>query len=71
METDLKIFTSLIENCGFIVYILKSLIVDRSNAGQLTHVALDNLGPGKYRTQADSGTEKMCYYNRNKKRHKF
>ena len=25
------------------------------------------LGPGKFRTQADSGTEKICYYNSNKK----
>ena len=28
---------------------------------------VNDLGPGKFRTQADSGTEKICYYNRNKK----
>ena len=24
------------------------------------------MGPGKFRTRADSGTEQICYYNRNK-----
>ena len=28
---------------------------------------VNDLGPGKFRTQADSGIEQMCYYNRNKK----
>ena len=28
---------------------------------------VNDLGPGKFRTQADSGTEQICYYNRNKK----
>ena len=28
---------------------------------------VNNLGPGKFRTQADSRTEQICYYNRNKK----
>ena len=28
---------------------------------------VSNLGPGRFRTQADSGTEQICYYNRNKK----
>ena len=28
---------------------------------------INDLGPGKVRTQADSGTEQICYYNRNKK----
>ena len=27
---------------------------------------VNDLGPGKFRTQADSGTEQMCYYNRKK-----
>ena len=28
---------------------------------------VNDLGPGKFRTQADSGTEQICYYNGNKK----
>ena len=28
---------------------------------------VNDLGPGKFRTQAGSGTEQICYYNRNKK----
>ena len=28
---------------------------------------VNDLGPGKFRTQADSGPEQICYYNRNKK----
>ena len=28
---------------------------------------VNDLGPGKFRTQTDSGTEQICYYNRNKK----
>ena len=28
---------------------------------------VNDLGPGKFRTQADNGTEQICYYNRNKK----
>ena len=28
---------------------------------------VNDLGPGKFRTQANSGTEQICYYNRNKK----
>ena len=28
---------------------------------------VNEVGPGKFRIQADSGTEKICYYNRNKK----
>ena len=28
---------------------------------------VNDLGPEKFRTQADSGTEQICYYNRNKK----
>ena len=28
---------------------------------------INDLGPGKFRTQANSGTEQICYYNRNKK----
>ena len=28
---------------------------------------VNNLGPAKFRTQADSNQEQICYYNRNKK----
>ena len=28
---------------------------------------INDLGPVKFRTQADSNIEKICYYNRNKK----
>ena len=28
---------------------------------------INDLGPAKFRTQAGSGTEQICYYNRNKK----
>ena len=28
---------------------------------------VNDLGPGKFRTQADSRTKQICYYNRNKK----
>ena len=28
---------------------------------------VNDLGPSKFRTQVKSGTEKICYYNRNKK----
>ena len=28
---------------------------------------VNNFGPAKFRTQANSGTEQICYYNRNKK----
>ena len=28
---------------------------------------VNDLGPGKFRTQTDSDTEQICYYNRNKK----
>ena len=28
---------------------------------------VNDLRPGKFRAQADSGTEQICYYNRNKK----
>ena len=28
---------------------------------------VNDLGPGKFRTQADSDPEQICYYNRNKK----
>ena len=28
---------------------------------------VNDLGQGKFRTQADSNTEQICYYNRNKK----
>ena len=27
---------------------------------------VNDLGPGKFKTRADSGTEQICYYNRNK-----
>ena len=27
---------------------------------------VNNLGPGKFRTQADNGMRQICYYNRNK-----
>ena len=28
---------------------------------------MNDLGPAKFTTQADNGTEQICYYNRNKK----
>lgn len=28
---------------------------------------VNELGPGKFRTQTDNGTEQICHYNRNKK----
>ena len=28
---------------------------------------VNGLGPAKFRPKADSGTEQICYYNRNKK----
>ena len=44
---------------------------DISNSRQKQCSTIDTcdvnaLGPGKFRTQADSGTQQICYYNRNK-----
>ena len=57
---------SLIEISGSIVYILKYLILDK-NCLTIDTSDANDLGKAKFMTQADSGTEKICYYNRNKK----
>ena len=50
---------------------LSRLYFDISNSKQKQCLTIDtrdvnDLGPGKFRTQADNGTRKICYYNRKK-----
>ena len=50
---------------------INRLYFDISNSQQKQCLTVDtrdvnDLGPGKFRTCADSGTEQTCYYNRNK-----
>ena len=51
---------------------INRLYFDTSNSKPKRCLTIDtrdfnDLGPGKFRTQADSETEQICYYNRNKK----
>ena len=51
---------------------INRLYFEISNLTQKQCLTIDtcdnnNLGPAKFRTQADSNTEQICYYNRNKK----
>ena len=51
---------------------INGLYFEISNSRQKKCLTIDtrdvnDLGPGKFRTQADSGTQQICYYNRNKK----
>ena len=53
---------------------INRLYFEISNSTQKQSLTIDtrdinDLGPAKLRTQADSDTEQICYYNRNKKRH--
>ena len=53
---------------------INRLYFDISNSRQKQCLTIDtsdlnDLGPGKFTTQTDSGTKQICYYNRNKKRH--
>ena len=50
---------------------INKLYFEISNSQEKQYLAIDTrdvnaLGPGKFRTRADSGTEQICYYNRNK-----
>ena len=50
---------------------LSTLYFNVSNSKQKQRLTIDtreinDLGPGKFRTQADNGTRQICYYNRNK-----
>ena len=50
---------------------LSKLYYNISNSKQKQCLTIDtrdinDLGPGKFRTQADNGTRQICYYNRNK-----
>ena len=51
---------------GLTDFISTYLILSFNNALLQTH-DVNDLGPGKFRTQANSETEQICYYNRNKK----
>ena len=51
---------------------INCLYLEISNSTQKQCLTIDtrdinDLGPVKFRTQADSDTEQICYYNRNKK----
>ena len=51
---------------------INHLFLEISNSTQKQCLTIDtrdvnDLGPAKFRTQADSDTEQICYYNRNKK----
>ena len=51
---------------------INRLYFEISNSTQKQYLTIDtrdvnDLGPWKFRTHADSGTEQICYYNRNKK----
>ena len=51
---------------------INRLYLEISNSTQKQCLTIDTgganyLGPGKFRTQADSDAEQICYYNRNKK----
>ena len=51
---------------------INRLYFEISNSRQKKCLTIDtrdvnDLGPGKFRTLADSGTEQICYYNRNNK----
>ena len=51
---------------------INRLYLEISNSTQKQCLTIDtrganDLGPGKFRTQADSDAEQICYYNRNKK----
>ena len=51
---------------------INGLYFEISNSRQKKCLTIDtrdvnDLGPGKFRTLADSGTEQICYYNRNNK----
>ena len=61
-------FTSRYENN----YVADRNLYDIFNSRQKQCLTIDScdvneLGPAKFRTQADSGTEQISYYNRNKK----
>ena len=50
---------------------INKLYYNISNSRQKQCLTVDTrdvneLGPGKFRTQTDNGTEQICYYNRNK-----
>ena len=51
---------------------INRLYYEISNSKQKQCLTIDardvnELGPAKFRTQADNGTQRICYYNRNKK----
>ena len=51
---------------------INRLYYDISNSTQKQCLTIDtrdvnDLGPFKFRTRADNGTEQICYYNKNKK----
>ena len=55
---------------------INRLYFDISNSGTKQCLTIDtrdinDLGPAKFRTQADSNKEQMCYYNRNKRDNNF
>ena len=58
---DRSIVINHAEICGLIVYILtyRILTIDTRDVSEL--------GPAKFRTQADSNSQKICYHNRNKR----
>ena len=50
---------------------INRLCFDISNSKRKQCLKIDTrdinaLGPGKFRTQAESGAQQICYYNRNK-----
>ena len=65
---DKNITTFLIDIFG--------LYFEISNSTQKQRLTIDtrdinDLGPAKFRTQADSDTEQICYYNRNRRDRSF
>ena len=66
MLAGTETFTFLTETFGLINFILTS----NSKLKQCLNIDtrdVNDLEPGNFRTQADSGKEQICYYNRNKK----
>ena len=67
MQIGIKLIISLIRIFGSIDYIMRFLTLEQKQCLTIDTRDVNGLGPAKFRPKADSGTEQICYYNRNKK----
>ena len=56
-----------ITNCGIIYYKLGQVLQIRTIITNWGITDANDIGPAKFRTEADSNQEQLCYYNRNKR----